>query len=267
MNKISVHLNGGMGNYIFQLATAYAYSLKYNKQFIINTKDAIRIQKPIDTYKDNIFKNVYKFDSSEKFNGFKIYNEPAFNYTEIPYIDGDVYLSGYFQSSKYFDEYEKEIRELFSFPEEIVNEIKEKYKDLLSGETCSIHCRVGDYASQQQYHPIQNINYYSKSIKKIGINKTFAVFSDDLPFCKSFLPQMDNFVYMGENKDWEDFILMTLCENSIIANSSFSWWPAWLRGNSADNKSKGVVIAPSRWFGEARDWNINDIFCNGWIKI
>ena len=126
-DKVSIILQGGIGNNLFQIACAYAYSLKYNKELVLVNEKIGIVHNSLDTYKNNILSKVNfveKYDVSK----FKVYNEPEFHYTEIPNIE-NAYLYGYFQSAKYWEGYEKEIRELFSFPEEIVNSIKEKYKD------------------------------------------------------------------------------------------------------------------------------------------
>lgn len=262
MNNISVKLMGGMCNYIFQIACTYAYSLKHNKKCIFTTDDSVVVHRHINNYKNNILKNV-DFLNSYNFKNFKIFQENGFHYTEIPYIEGDVYLSGYFQSHKYFSDYEKEIKELFSYPIEMVDQMKLKFKDLLSKESCSIHVRRGDYVKQPQYHPVQSMNYYMKSIKKIGIDKTFLVFSDDIIWCKENFPKLDNFHFIEGQKDYEDFLLMTLCNHNIIANSSFSWWSAFLNKN---NNSK--IIIPKQWFGEAySNWDTKDLYLKNWEKV
>src|SRR3972149_5001423 len=103
IGQVSIKLQGGLCNYLLQIACAYAYSKKHDKELILTTDDSIVIHKHISNYQDNILHNV-KFIPSYDFSWFKIYNEQGFHYTEIPNIEGDVYLSGYFQSFKYFQE-------------------------------------------------------------------------------------------------------------------------------------------------------------------
>jgi hypothetical protein len=214
-------------------------------------------------YKNNILNNITflpKYDVSK----FSIYNEPFFNFQEIPFIEGNVLLNGYFQSEKYFKEHSKEIRELFSFPDEYKNSIKEKYNNLLEGTTCSIHIRRGDYLKFPDHHPVQTINYFMKAIRKMPEESLFVVFSDDISWCKDNFPNIeDKFIFIEGNKDYEDLSLMSLCKNNIIANSSFSWWGAWLR---KDNDK--IVIAPQKWFGNANNHNnTNDLYCENWMTI
>jgi hypothetical protein len=100
-----------------------------------------------------------------------------------------------------------------------------------------------------------------KGVKKVGMDKKFLIFSDDIQWCKQNFPEMKNFVYIEGQKDYEDFLLMSLCNHNIICNSSFSWWAAWINQNS--NK---IVIAPKKWFGPAYShFDTKDLYCDGWI--
>lgn len=261
--EVTVKLQGGIGNNLFQIASAYSYSLRYNKELVlVNEKFGIT-HNQLDTYKSNILQKI-NFVSKKEFREFKVYNEPTFNYSAIPKIDGNVYLNGYFQSEKHFLDYEKEIRELFFYPDDVIKSVKEKFKDILELNTCSIHVRRGDYLKLQDYHPAQSINYYMKAIRQMPEDSVFLVFSDDISWCKSNFPNIpEKFVFIEENKDYEDLLLMSFCKNNIIANSSFSWWGAWLNKNEYKK-----VIAPSKWFGVANNSNNTvDLYCKDWIVI
>lgn len=259
--SVSVQLMGGIGNNLFQIACAYAYSLKHNKELVLVNEKFGTTHNSLETYKNNILRNI-NFVDKKDFNGFKVYSEPFFNYTEIPFIEGDVLLQGYFQSELYFKEYEKEIRNLFSFPDELANSIKEKYSNLLSHNTCFIHVRRGDYLKFPDNHPVQSINYYMKAIRQMPEDSLFTIFSDDIEFCKSMFPDIsEKFTYIKGQNDWEDIMLMSLCNNGIIANSSFSWWGSWL------NDSMDKIIAPTQWFGKSINHNTEDLYCENWIKI
>ncbi len=260
--EVSVKIQGGLANNLFQIICAYTYSLKYDKQLIlVNEKFGIT-HNPIDAYKNNLFQNI-NFYPNKNFSNFSIYNEPQFNFSEIPSIDGNVYLQGYFQSEKYFLEYEKEIRNFLSYSENTIA-IREKYKNELEKNTCSIHVRRGDYLKFPEHHPVQNINYYMKAIRQMPDDSLFLVFSDDISWCKENFPDLpEKFIFIEGNKDYEDLLLMSLCNNNIIANSSFSWWAAWLN----ENKDK-QVYAPSKWFGPANSSNnTSDLYCKNWNII
>jgi hypothetical protein len=261
--EVSIKLQGGLGNYMFQITSAYVYALKHNKKAIFSTDDAFVGHNHLESYKNNILSKI-DFVKSKNFNGFNVYSEPQFNYNEIPNINGSVYLNGYFQTEKYFKEHTKEIRDLFSFSEEYKNLIKEKYKDLLIGNTCSIHVRRGDYLKLPNHHPVQSLNYLMKGVREMPEDTRFLIFSDDINWCKQNFPEVpEKFIFIEGNPDYEDLLLMSLCKNNIIANSSFSWWAAWLNEN-VDKK----VIAPSKWFGTANITNnTKDLIPETWKII
>ena len=110
------------------------------------------------------------------------------------------------------------------------------------------------------HHPACNLGYYKEAIKLMDVNK-FIVFSDDMSWCKENFVG-DEFIFMENNSDYIDLWLMSLCDNNIIANSSFSWWGAWLNQNP--NKK---VIAPKKWFGPAINHNTKDLIPESWIII
>lgn len=258
---VSVRLLGGLGNYMFQIAAAKAHALRFNKNLVLTTNDALTVHKHITTYKENIFKNVELEDSTGI--SFVTYNEPAFNYEELPPIaNKSLLLNGYFQSEKYFTDYESDIRKLFNWKTDKILKVPEK---LSAATTCSIHVRRGDYLKHPDIHPTQDINYYMKAIKKMPEDSVFFVFSDDIAWCKENFPELDNdrlqFVD-SPGKDFDDLSLMSQCKNNIICNSSFSWWAAWLN----ENPDK-IIVAPTKWFGPAAPHNTVDLYCDNWIKI
>lgn len=257
MNIVSTKLMGGLGNYLFQIATAYSISLRDNKTLICDNNDVLKIHRPYTVYIDNIFRNVkFNTDLPE----FKMCHEPNFHYTEIPQLDGDIKLSGYFQSEKYFSMYRDDILSLFKMDEYTSSYINEKYGDILKNETCSIHVRRGNYLSLQHCHPIQSISYYQNSINEIGLDKHYLIFSDDIEWCKNNFNFIPNKTFIEGNEDYQDLYLMSMCQDNIIANSSFSWWGGWLNEN--ENKK---VIAPLKWFGVNNLHLITDsLYCDKW---
>ena len=111
------------------------------------------------------------------------------------------------------------------------------------------------------------INYYLNSLNylKSITNSNFKifVFSDDIKWCEENFGFLNNKTFISDNKDYEDLYLMSMCKNNIIANSTFSWWGAWLNKN--ENKQ---VIIPSKWFGISNSHlNTNDLYCDKWIKL
>jgi hypothetical protein len=260
MSIVSTRLMGGLGNYLFQISAAYSISKRDNKELICDYSDHMVPHKPYSEYTNNIF-NKIKFT-----NGIGPHTpigESGFNYSEIPHVDGNVRLNGYFQSEKYFNHIRNEILDLFDLPEDIKIKIYEKYKGLIKQDTCSIHVRRGDYVSLQNHHPIQSLEYYQKSVNIIGLDKIYVIFSDDIEWCKENLQFIPNKFFIQGNKDYEDLFLMSLCNDNIIANSTFSWWGGWLNKN--ENKK---VIAPLNWFGKSNSHlNTSDLYCEKWITI
>lgn len=269
MNEVSTKLMGGLGNYMFQIACAHAYGLRCNKKDIFSTDDSVLVHKHAVRYHDNILHNVNTI-REKNYQGFNVINEVGFNYNEIPIIDGNIYLNGYFQSEKYFKDFENEIRHLFKQPSHVfaiaTQEAWDKYQIFIntSENTCSIHVRRGDYLNSPNHHPTQNMNYYMKAIKQMPKDTLFLIFSDDIAWCKENFPDLpEKFKFVEGSEDYMDLQLMSMCKNNIIANSSFSWWGAWLNENP--NK---IVVAPSNWFGPAfPNHDTKDLYCENWIKI
>jgi len=252
---ISCFLQGGLGNYLFQIAAAV--SLSDDDDAVFSDTDISVIHKQLSAYKDNILRKIKFVNKSLPKNN--VYYEPHFQYKKINYSE-NVYLIGYFQSEKYFNI--KKIKELFEPTDEIKNYIITKYETQLKQNTCSIHVRRGDYLKLSAHHPVCDLEYYNKAIAMMPSDTKFLVFSDDIKWCKdNFIG--DRFEFIMEELDIIDLYLMSFCNNNIIANSTFSWWGAWLN----NNKNK-LVIAPSKWFGVAKgDINTNDIIPENWIKI
>ena len=140
-----------------------------------------------------------------------------------------------------------------------MKKLKKKYP--IDENNISIHIRRTDYVTSNGYHPVQSIEYYKQAIEIIGDYDNIFVFSDDINWCKENL-KFDNMIFVDGNDDVEDMWLMSICNHNVIANSSFSWWGAWLN-NNPDKK----VIAPNNWFGSQTNLNTNDLIPNTWIKI
>jgi hypothetical protein len=127
-------------------------------------------------------------------------------------------------------------------------------------EYISIHVRRGDYLHQQYHHPICSAEYYSQAIDLINENIPIVIFSDDINWCKENI-KAD--FYIENNKNYEDLYLMTKAKHNIIANSSFSWWGAWLNKNPDK-----IVVAPGIWFGEGYlHLDLSDLIPEEWKVI
>ena len=257
---ITSNLVGGLGNYMFQIAATFSLALDNNDDVIYDIDDNIRIHKHLNTYLDNIFRKI-KFTNKKIVNN-NLYEEPYFNYKKIEYKP-NLKLNGYYQSEKYFLHNKEEVSNLFEIDKNTEDLLKKKYGDFLEKENCSIHVRRGDYLRLPNHHPVCDIEYYTEAVKKVGSEKFFIIFSDDIEWCKKNLDFIQNKIFIQGNTDYQDLFLMSKCDNNIIANSSFSWWGAWLNPND-----KKIVVAPKKWFGTNNSHlNTSDLYCENWFIL
>jgi hypothetical protein len=245
---VYVKFDGRLGNQLFQLAAGIALATENNDKVVA----------PESKY----YKFINYTPNLDSFKQYSVhYTEPFFHYQKIPYTK-DMLLAGYFQSEKYFDTYSNVIKDLFSLKKVYEDQIKEKYKDLLEQETISLHVRRTDYVQLNDFHPVLSLEYYKQALDYIDSKgKKVVVFSDDIEWCKTAFVGT-KFVHIEKNLDIVDMFLMSYCTHNIIANSSFSWWGAYLNRNK--NKK---VVAPSNWFGPKLDYSPKDIYCKEWKVI
>lgn len=259
---IYVKLKGGLANQIFQWAHGKNLSLKYRMPLYLDTS----------FYENQIGCTPRQF-SLNKFPNleFKLSNHRGSNFRSI--IDDGIFkeikldsdqnyiLDGYWGSEKYFNESVKDIRKSLSYTDDFIRNVaNSKYKDLLEKNCVSIHIRRTDYLNSNGYHPVQDLSYYEKGLDIIGEYDSLYVFSDDMDWCKENIT-FKNTIFVEGFDDVEDMWLMSICKNNIIANSTFSWWGAWL------NKKDGKVIAPLNWFGENLNVSSSDLYKDNWIKV
>ena len=165
-------------------------------------------------------------------------------------------LFGYYQSPKYFNHIEDEIRKDFSFSQDLVDSCQEVI-DTLGGDVISLHIRRTDYKANPN-HPLQPIEYYNSALDKLPKDSSVVVFSDDYEWCESNESFSDDRFAVSNNAADFDLCLMTLCNYHIIANSSYSWWGAWL-GRS------DKIIAPKNWFGASCSHkSVDDMVFGDW---
>ena len=254
---ITSFMRGGLGNQMFQYAYARCLSLKYNQDFYLDIKN---YSHPLElrSFTLSDFPNLDLNFNSVLPTGTQTLSD-SFNHIDIQLNQNqNYYLEGYWQSEKYFKDCEQTIREDFSYDTKTKLMLLGKYPQL-SKNTISLHVRRGDYLTSNGAHPIQTIEYYEKSVNIIGEYDYIMIFSDDITWCKENL-KFPNMVFVEGNTDVQDLWCMSLCKNNIIANSSFSWWAAWLNVN--DSK---VVVSPQRWFG--LPLNTSNIIPQEWYKI
>lgn len=278
---ITVNLKGGLGNQMFQYACGRALALHNGDELrlvaeglekanavgdiyrpfslqkftiageVINGKSVPVLQRIISRIESKIFRKFYiNFDST-------ILNKK-----------GDVFLNGYFQSEKYFKDIAEIIRGDFVLREELQGDAKLIATQMQSDrKAVALHCRRGDYVTHPEFGDIANLNYYQRAIAAIlelVPEANFYVFSDDIVWCQDTLPLPKNVTFVSSPlmKDYEELYLMSLCQHNIIANSSFSWWGAWL--NAHPNK---IVIAPQRWSQSKDSTDFKDIIPKDWMRV
>lgn len=184
--------------------------------------------------------------------------ENEFHYAEIPHSP-NLDIVGFFQSPRYWESFENLIRHYFRAKPDLQTQAAAKREALGPRPTVGIHVRRGDYLSMPDRFRVLPPDYYRAAMSRFDSSHQFAIFSDDPGWCRQTFIGNDVHIISG-NSDIVDMILMSLCEHQIIANSSFSWWAAWLNPNPAKR-----VIAPTPWFGPALNrHDTKDLYPPGW---
>jgi len=172
----------------------------------------------------------------------------------------NVNLNGYLQSYLYFRDIESEIREDFSFKAEVVQR-GEEFCSSLPSEYISMHFRKTDYMALQDHMPPLPMSYYEEALHLLDDSLSVVVSSDDIGWCRE-QPELgsERFIF-SENNSYVDLYTMTKAKANIIANSTFSWWGAWLNKDS-------YVIMPNSWFGPAvGPFDMDNFTYPGWITL
>lgn len=289
---IITRLFGGLGNQMFQYAIGRALAEKnkadlkmdlsgYENQIGVTPRQyelsIFKIKEDFSNYKENKnikgkeFKGLFKKVLNKlhiKLGGSGYIIEKHYNFDkDVLNLGDNVYLEGYWQTEKYFLDIANIIRSEFSLKDEF-DHLNQEMLDKIDGyNSVSVHIRRGDYISNQNansYHGICSLDYYRKAISLIASkssNPVFFVFSDDLEWCKENLKIEWPIIFVDGNKNYEDLMMMSQCKHNIIANSSFSWWGAWLNANSDK-----IVVAPQQWVAD-KSVNTIDIIPESWLKI
>lgn len=290
MKKINITVNiyGGLGNQMFQYAAGRALSLHYQVPLYLNIEWFSQKQalQEMRVYQLDLFENITapiqkrsSFPCSTIIKRIKQYllfshttQEPHFSYWPGFFeITPPTILNGYWQCEKYFKNFQKEILHDFTFPA-LPESAKKLSKDIAKvSESVSVHIRRSDYINNHQaqaFHGNLHKDYYNEALQTIkyrcGNTKLF-IFSDEPQWVRQ------NFDCCGHSSvivdlnfpsaPHHDMHLMTLCKHHIIANSSFSWWGAWLGNNH------GLTIAPRKWFAQKTFNEYKDIYCKDWIVL
>ena len=287
---IITKLQGGLGNQMFQYAAAR--SISYDKKVYL---DFSFLQKNTSSsavftgrdFEIGIFNIAYKTFSedlrkiffgktfiSRFFRRFILGTLTHVKQTENEFVKishaENIYLDGYFQSEKYFQNIREILLKDFTFPSVDARNNIILQRIHSSENSVSIHIRRGDYlkAEVKKYHGTLSPEYYYEAIRILEDkfeNCKYFIFSDDISYSKEIFRHIDNIEYIDINhgKDsWKDMFLMSNCTHHIIANSSFSWWGAWLC------KKDGKTIAPNNWLNkEVANFDIHDFIPSYWTII
>lgn len=288
---IIIKLQGGLGNQMFQYALGRALSYLHTIPFFLDATGYER--DPLRSYALSSFniqeqfapvKKIARFRHFQKrrgkigflhnllfANNSRYVEERQFNFNpRILEIRDDAYLDGFWQTEKYFSPATSIIQEEFTPKIPLGDRALRIRREIEQNDhAVSIHVRRADYAaipSARAYHGLCEKKYYDRAVKilseKLSRLRLF-IFSDDETWAKKNLRYPFPTIYIPREpgKDYEDLHLMSLCQNNITANSSFSWWGAWLNKNQ-----KKIVIAPKHWVATSK-LNTNDLIPESWIKI
>lgn len=191
-----------------------------------------------------------------------VVSEKTFGFDEDLYNNCPkwVDIRGYLQTEKYFKEIEDTIREDFTFKSQFLRPSRSMIGSFEN--PVSLHIRRTDYLELSHHHNNLGLDYYEEALSHFDEDRNVVIFSDDPEWCKEqSLFESDRFLVAEGNINYVDLCLMSLCKAHIIANSSFSWWGAWLAKSEK-------VIAPSKWFGpDNQHLDTTDIYCEGWTVI
>ena len=269
MPIVTASLYGGLGNQLFQIAATIAYSFKHglNYQFKHLTNLGKR-----PTYWSNFLHKMSKnltedLDTS----GFITINEASYVFSTVV---SSVVLDDYFQSPQFFNDYREQILDIFDI-ESHRRIVQQKYNIIES--SISIHFRRGDYKQLPDCHPILPDDYYAESIHYIltqdsSVTHIYYYCEDeDAADIEAVITELKT-MFTGlswsrvkADADWEEMVCMSCSRHHVIANSSFSWWGAYLRTDSIVEKN--IVCYPALWFGPLVEKDVSAMFPPEWIKI
>ena len=256
---VTCQLQGQLGNQLFTLSATLAYAWEYNVRPIFPVLYTDRYQIPYN--REHIF---FRLDAKNGPRPFINIHEEVnfFTYTKIPFKE-DLYIEGYYQSWRYFHLYREAILSIFAPSDATENYLNTKYKAILDHpKTVSVHIRT----SSPKVHstiPFIGLEYIENSMNRFPSDSLFIIFSDRINWCKNKLSSWGKkIVFIEGNDPIQDLFLMSRCKDHIIANSTFSWWGAYLDPNP--NKK---VICPRFWGGYPRMETFDDIYFSEWEKM
>ena len=256
-NHIGNH--GHLGNQMFQYAATKGLARKHNRDFMIAPKEVFG-KYYYTTLRSNL-DSCFDLKCQRGISNFPTHEERHFHFDRETFENPpkeDTNLLGFFQSDKWFKHIDDEIREDFTFRPEILD-VAKSIKDSFTSEVVSIHIRRTDYVTNKN-HVTQDMSYYDKALKLVPDNINVLIFSDEPEWCKRQPVFSDERFLVSEvNDPYIDLCLMTLCDYHIMANSTFSWWAAYL----ANSK---LSVIPKIWMPDGIQ-DTRDVYCKEWVKI
>lgn len=292
---IVVNIKGGLGNQMFQYAHGRMLSCHHNTQMKLDTSSfcgSRQRQFDLNNFNikchfaslDEILKLKYGYSFKVRFINrifsriaLRIFKNNANTYIEqternydhnLVNYGSNLYLEGYWQSEKYFCPIKKVIQSDFIISSNPPISVSDLLSIVHQTESVSIHVRRTDYLLKNRIYNILDVEYYHQAYHYICQhirNPSFFIFSDDVDWCMKHFTFIRNPVFVSNvTKEFdcvEDFRIMLNCKHNIIANSTFSWWAAWLN----QNPSK-IIIAPLRWFNDTNR-QPKDLLPANWIKL
>jgi hypothetical protein len=288
---IVIKLSGGLGNQMFQYAFGKHLAVKnntdlkldlsfYNSQNLRNyelqkfyIKERIATKSDISSFvlpENPSISNKINYNFCKFFKNNQVIIEKQFTFdSSVLEVSLSAYLEGYWQSEKYFKPIEPIIRDCFQIKISPDLDNQALLIQIAKTNSISIHIRRGDYVNVEntnRIHGTCDLNYYNDAIAFLSdkiSDPVFFIFSDDIPWVKQnlMIPFDHKFVSNNIDNDHEDLRLMSNCKHNIIANSSFSWWGAWL-----NNNPDKIVISPHKWFNDATR-KTSDLIPDQWTKL
>lgn len=230
--------------------------IKPGRFALVESRDNLKVQ----LY--NYTKGLYKPRFSHFIEGGHTFNEDFLE------LKGNVCIEGWWQTEKYFKDIRPILLKEFSYKKTLSAKNQQILEQINTTSSVSLHVRRGDYAQNKHakaFHGLMGLDYYEAAVKRVAKKVKephFFVFSDDPAWCKKNLKLGYPATYVSGNHDGsEDMRLMRECKHNILANSTFSWWGAWLN----DNPDK-IVIAPKKWFANSTV-GTTDVIPKDWVQI
>ena len=252
--------NGRFGNQMFQYAATRGIAANKGYDWCIppgpltdeEFEDEENQHKLFMAFKLSSAKTVKMHPAPYKEEGSFRFDQDLFDNCE-----DNVNLYGYFQSEKYFKHIEDDIRKDFEWRDDVQTMCSHMFDSITNGEAISLHVRRTDHLIKPTYHNVLPLSYYEEALSKFDKDLPVLIFSDDPLWChdEAFF-NGDRFLISDSGDNITDMCLMSMCQYQIMANSTFSWWAAWLSGSEH-------VIGPKMWFGpDGAD--PTDIFVDRW---